>query len=129
MSYSVLSIETSARLVLREYSKKATRVCTLRPLTALIQTRGLWWLRGDSRDKYCDWTAEGAPHTIGIDTSTLRGWGWEVEEWFEGGELRKEGGRGEERKEGGEREGGEGGEGERGREKRRDEEGELGSRE
>ena len=53
-----------------------------------------------------------------------------MEEWFEGGGLRKEGGRGEERKEGGEREGGEGeGEGEKGREKRRDEEGELGSRE
>ena len=31
-----------------------------------------------------------------------------MEEWFEGGGLRKEGGRGEERKEGGEREGGEG---------------------
>ena len=110
MSYSVLSIETSAGFASREYSKKATRVCTLRPLTALIQTRGLWWLRGDSRDKYCDWTAERTPHTIGIDTSTLRGWGWgwEVEEWFEGGELRKEGGRGEERKEGGEREGGDG---------------------
>ena len=38
MSYSVLSIETSAGFVLREYSKKATYVCTLRPLTTLIQT-------------------------------------------------------------------------------------------
>ena len=119
MSYSVLSIETSAGFVLREYSKKATRVCTLRPLSALIQTRGLWWLRGDSRDKYCGWTAERTPHTIGIDTSTLRGWGWEVEEWFEGGELRKEGGRGEERKEGGDGEGRERGRGGRREEMRK----------
>ena len=118
MSYSVLSIETSARFVLREYSKKATRVCTLRPLTALIQTHGLWWLCGDSRDKYCGWTAERTPHTIGIDTSTLREWGWEVGIEERGGERgRKKGGRRW------------GGEGERGREKRRDEEGELGSRE
>ena len=36
MSYSILSIETSARLVSREYSKKATHVCTLRPLSALM---------------------------------------------------------------------------------------------
>ena len=32
----------------------------------------------DSRDSYCDWTAEGDPHTISIDTSTLRGCGWKV---------------------------------------------------
>ena len=53
------------------------------PLSALIhvlvmQTCGIWWLCGDSRDSYCDWTAEGDPHMISIDTSTLQGCGWEV---------------------------------------------------
>ena len=97
MSYSVLSIETSARLVSREYNKKATHVCMytappLSPHTCTRQTCGIWWLCGDSRDSYCDWTAEGDPHMISIDTSTLRGCGWEVGlgggGWLGGRELR-----------------------------------------